>query len=161
DASTGVFTWTPPEDITLGVYSFTVQVSDGSATDQKSISVLVTEGNQLPVVTRVPPTATANEGSLLTFTAAATGADIPAQTLSFSLVGAPSGATIDPMSGVFTWTPTEAQGPGIYSFFVRVSDGVGHTDVSTTVTVTEVNVAPTLTGVPATASVNEGESLTF
>jgi hypothetical protein len=35
---------------------------------------------------------------------------VPAQTLTFSLVGAPTGATIDGTTGAFSWTPTEAQG---------------------------------------------------
>ncbi len=46
----------------------------------------------------------------LTFTATATDADLPVQTLTFSLVDAPDGAAIT-TAGVFTWTPTEEQGP--------------------------------------------------
>ena len=48
----------------------------------------------------------------LTFTATATDNDLPANTLTFTLVGEPTGAVDRPVSGVFTWTPTEAQGPG-------------------------------------------------
>ena len=48
----------------------------------------------------------------LTFTNTATDADVPAQNLTFSLdAGAPDGAEIDPVTGVFTWTPTPAQSP--------------------------------------------------
>ena len=36
--------------------------------------------------------------------------------------GAPDGAAIDPLTGVFTWTPTEAQGPQTYTVTVRVID---------------------------------------
>ena len=35
-------------------------------------------------------------------------------------------------TGAFTWTPTEAQGPGSYPFIVRVSDGVTNTDAAIT-----------------------------
>ncbi len=56
-------------------------------------------------------TETVDEQTLLTFTATATDADLPANTLTFSLSGEPAGALIDPVSGVFTWTPSEAQGP--------------------------------------------------
>jgi len=50
------------------------------------------------------------EETLLTFTATATDADVPAQSLTFSLdAGAPTGAGMT-SGGVFTWTPTEAQG---------------------------------------------------
>ena len=34
----------------------------------------------------------------------------------------PAGATIDPATGVFTWTPTETDGPGSYVFDVVVTD---------------------------------------
>jgi len=37
--------------------------------------------------------------------------------------GAPAGASIDNSTGVFNWTPTEAQGPGSYTFSLQVSDG--------------------------------------
>ena len=55
---------------------------------------------------------TVAEGSPLTFTATATDADLPANTLTYSLTRrAGRGVTIDASTGVFTWTPTEAQGP--------------------------------------------------
>jgi hypothetical protein len=51
------------------------------------------------------------EGQLLTFTATATDADA-GQTLTFSLINLiPTGAAIDPSTGVFTWTPTLDQDP--------------------------------------------------
>ena len=56
----------------------------------------------------------------------------------------PAGAAIDPVSGVFTWTPTEAQGPGVYTFDVVVTDnGTPAASDSETITVTvgEVNEA--------------------
>ena len=66
---------------------------------------------------------TVDEGALLSFTATATDADLPANTLTFSLdAGAPAGASIDPATGLFTWTPSEAQGPGVYPVTVRVTD---------------------------------------
>jgi hypothetical protein len=47
-------------------------------------------------------------------------------------------------SGIITWTPTEAQGPGTNLFTTVVSDGSLSTTNSFTVTVNEVNSAPTL-----------------
>jgi len=81
----------------------------------------------------------------LTFTATATDADVPANTLSFSLgAGAPSGAAIT-AAGAFSWTPSEAQGPGSYPVTVVVSDGHGGTDSETiTVTVNEVGGTTTI-----------------
>ena len=55
---------------------------------------------------------TIDEGSTLSFTATASDADLPANTLTFSLAAAqrsgPAGATIDPARGAFSWTPSEA-----------------------------------------------------
>jgi len=53
---------------------------------------------------------TVGENSVLSFTVTASDTDTPAQTLTYSLdSGALTGAAIDPSTGVFTWTPTEAQ----------------------------------------------------
>ena len=65
-----------------------------------------------------------DELSLLSFTATASDDGLPSGTLTYSLSGAvPSGAVIT-SGGVFSWTPTEVQGPGVYTFDVVVSDGV-------------------------------------
>jgi VCBS repeat-containing protein len=80
----------------------------------------------------------------LTFTATATDPDLPANTLTFTLSGAPAGASIT-AGGNFSWTPTEAQGPGSYDITVRVTDnGSPNLDDFETITVTvnEVNEAP-------------------
>jgi hypothetical protein len=84
----------------------------------------------------------ATEGSALTFTA--TASDPNGDALTFSLVGAPSGASIDPTTGVFTWTP--ADGPAATTFTVVVSDGT-LTD-SEAVTVNVANAAPAVTAGP-------------
>ena len=46
-------------------------------------------------------------------------------------------------SGAFSWTPTETQGPGIYTFDVIVSDGSLTDSQTIRITVNEVNAAPT------------------
>ena len=79
--------------------------------------------NVAPVLSNVPVDVTIPEEAAYSFTAMATDHDLPANTLTFSLVGAPAGASINGSSGLFTWTPTEAQGPGDYTFNVVVSDG--------------------------------------
>ena len=88
----------------------------------------------------------------------ATDPDLPANALTYSLIGAPVGATIDPGTGVFSWTPTEAQGPGIYPFTVRVTDdGTPSLDsaqpvVLTVTTPVPVNRLPVVTVVPLATS---------
>jgi hypothetical protein len=136
DPASGVFTWTPSEEQGPGDYTFRVRVSDGAATDDEWVTLRVTEVNVAPVLTGVPATASIAELTAYTFDANATDSDVPAQTLTFSLLSAPTGVAIDPASGVFTWTPSEEQGPGDYPFTVRVSDGTTNTDQSVTLTVT-------------------------
>ncbi len=70
--------------------------------------------------------------------------------LTYSLSNAPAGATINTTNGVFTWTPTEAQGPGIYNITVRVTDNnlPPASDAKIfQVTVNETNQAPVLAAI--------------
>ena len=108
---------------------------------------------------------TVNEGQLLTFTANATDSDVPANTLTFSLLNAPAGASIDPATGVFSWTPAEGQGPGSYDLTVRVTDNgtpnlYDEEAITITVTVNEP-IRPRSWRPLAIKSVNEGQLLTF
>ncbi|MEO8497164.1 MAG: putative Ig domain-containing protein, partial [Planctomycetota bacterium] len=125
DPVTGVFTWTPSEAQGPGTFDITVRVTDDGTpnlSDSETITVTVGEVNEPPVLAAIG-NKSVDEGSLLTFTASASDPDTPANTLTFSLdAGAPTGASIDANSGVFTWTPSEAQGPGTFDITVRVTD---------------------------------------
>jgi len=149
DAGTGGITWTPTEAQGPGSYTIVVSASDNAnppLSVTNSFSVRVTEVNSPPTLA---PTGdqTIAELSKLIVTNKATDADLPAQALAFSLVTPPQGATIDPQTGVFTWVPTEAQGPGTYTIVTRVTDN-GTPALSDTksfnVTVLETNSPPVL-----------------
>jgi hypothetical protein len=103
------------------------------------------------------------EGTMLMFLAHATDPD-PGDILTFSLGATrPDGAVIDSRTGLFSWTPTESQGPGVYTFDVVVRDGAqppGEDSEEITVTVTEVNRAPVL-GFIADRAVEPGSTLSF
>ncbi len=164
--TTGVFNWTPGEGLGPAVYVVTVRITDdGTQTldDFETINITVEEVNESPVLAAIG-NKRIDEGSLLTFTASATDPDLPANTLSFSLdAGAPVGATIDSTTGEFRWTPTEAEGPDVYSVTVRVTDdGTPSQDDFETfdITVAEVNQAPVLAAI-GNKSVDEGSLLTF
>jgi hypothetical protein len=159
NASTGVFTWTPTEAQGPGTFNFTVRVGDGTLTHDRSVSVTVNEVSMAPVLATIPPQ-TVEEGNLLTFTASATDTDLPANNLTYSLIGAPAGTYINGSTGVFIWTPTAAQSPGSFSFTVRVSDGTLTHDQAVSVTVNEVNTAPVLAAITP-QTVNESTLLTF
>ena len=143
----GSFTYTPDPDFN-GVDAFTFNADDGELTSNTAtFTITVGAGNDPPLLAPIGPS-TGPEGSPLTFTATATDADVPADTLTFSLSGAPSGAAIDPVSGVFTWTPPN---DGVHTFDVCVTDGTDSDCESVTVTVTNVAPTVTLTG-PASAT---------
>ncbi|MFH1100738.1 MAG: tandem-95 repeat protein, partial [Methanobacteriota archaeon] len=155
-----VFTWTPSEDQGPDVYVFDVVVSDGVAEDRETISVTVSETNDPPVLDLVGPQF-GDELTLISFTATASDVDVPVQTLMFSLDGSvPSGASIGELSGVFEWTPSEDQGPAVYTFDVVVSDGIDEDRETVDVTVYEVNVGPVL-GLIGPQSVLEETLLSF
>lgn len=107
--------------------------------DATSIYPVVT-ANTAPVLSGVPTSPVSiPELSLYNFDANAVDSDIPAQTLTFSLSGTvPTGASINSSTGVFAWTPSEAQGVGSYTFSVMVSDGSLSDSESITINVTEV-----------------------
>ncbi len=163
DPATGDITWTPTEAQGPGSYEITVMVTDFNAdavneqsmSDSGSFMVTVREINHPPVLT-VPADQVINELAPWSVVATAVDSDIPANPLTFSLVDPPAGMTIDPESGVILWTPSEAQGPGVYDITVQVTDfnadAVNENQLSDTeafqVTVREVNHPPVLT-VPA------------
>jgi cyclophilin family peptidyl-prolyl cis-trans isomerase len=141
----GVITWTPDEAFggTQQLITFRVNDSAGGSTTV-SFAVNVVEQNINPILS-VQTTHTIDELQTLTFTASASDADAPAQALFFSLNNAPSGMTINTQTGVITWTPTEAQGPGTFVIQVRVNDSLGGFDTElVTITVNETNQAPIL-----------------
>jgi hypothetical protein len=159
DPETGAISWTPTEAQGPGEYDVTVRVTDFSphAVNEQELSdtgtfrVTVNEFNHPPVLT-VPPAQTVNELSTLNVSVSATDPDLPPNPLTFSLVSAPEGMAIDPASGAISWTPTEAQGPGVFEVTVRVTDqnpaAVNEQQLSDTrsfsVTVNEVNHPPSM-----------------
>ena len=116
--------------------------------------------NRLPVLDNIP-SQTVNELVLLTFIAEANDPDNN-DTLEYSLIGTtiPEGAAMDSGTGLFSWTPTEAQ-DGTHTITVQVSDGNRGSDSETvTITVREVNVDPVLNPI-ISQNVDELDLLTF
>jgi hypothetical protein len=68
------------------------------------------------------PNATLVAGQTLVVTNSATDSDVPAQTLTWSLLNPPSGATINSTNGLLTWRPAIAQSPSTNVLTVQVTD---------------------------------------
>jgi Putative Ig domain/Bacterial Ig domain len=141
DPVTGVFSWTPTEWQGGGEHTFRISVIDDDImfpmTDERSITIRVNEVNLAPVLGVIGDQSGSPRNNF-TFTATATDPDRPQNILTFSLIGAPAGAFINPSSGVFSWTPSRTQ-TGQFTFTVRVSDNGSPAmsdEQSVTVTVT-------------------------
>jgi VCBS repeat-containing protein len=145
----GSFSYQPEANFN-GTDSFTYKANDGQADSaETTVIIKINSVNDAPVISNLPPPATLDELTPLGFSAAANDIDSPANSLRFSLSEAPAGAAIDPVSGAFKWTPSEAQGPANYTFRVNVSDGAANASETINVTVKEVNSAPVLPGISA------------
>jgi hypothetical protein len=135
DPATGRITWTPGAD-EVGTQNATVQVSDGlggSATQSFSICVDEAPGNHDPVIVSQPETsavssAGGSSSNTSNYSYQVEAIDPDRDTLTYSLRQAPDGMTIDPTTGLITWTaPPEDIGTAI-PVVVRVTDGRGGSD---------------------------------
>jgi uncharacterized delta-60 repeat protein len=167
NSSTGTFSWTPSEAQGGTAPLVTITVTDdgsGSLTDSETFTITVGDTNDAPVLAAIG-NQSINEGATLTFTASATDADLPSQTLTYSLdaTSLGLGMSINSSTGIFSWTPTEAQGGLTPSVTITVTDnGSGNLSDSETFTIIvgDINDAPVLAAI-GNQSINEGATLSF
>ncbi|BAV73486.1 outer membrane adhesin like protein [Pseudomonas chlororaphis subsp. aurantiaca] len=167
----------PTDSGTNNVYDVIVRASDGTLFDDQAIAITVTGVNDnSPVITSNGGGATASvnvaENTTAVTTVAATDADLPAQTLSYSIVGGADAAKFSIVSGTGALSfisapnfeaPTDSGTNNVYDVIVRASDGTLFDDQAIAVTVTGVNDNnPVITsnGGGTTASVNVAENTT-
>ncbi len=119
DPQSGQFTFTPDYS-QAGNYTVTF-----SATDPSGLSDSITVSLQIANVDRPPTIQVSNEsvlvGAALQFTVQGSDPDT-GDVLTYSATGLPAGATLDPSSGAFAWTPGSGQA-GTYPVVFSVSDG--------------------------------------
>ncbi|WP_241176983.1 VCBS domain-containing protein [Pseudomonas chlororaphis] len=153
--------------------TFAVSSADGTLT---SVTVHILGSNDLPTITSNGGGTTASinveENTAAITTVAATDADLPAQTLSYSIVGGADAAKFSIVSstGALSFisapnfeAPTDSGTNNVYDVIVRASDGTLFDDQAIVVTVTGVNDnSPVITsnGGGTTASVNVAENTT-
>ncbi|AUG39678.1 type I secretion protein [Pseudomonas chlororaphis] len=153
--------------------TFAVSSADGTLT---SVTVHIAGSNDLPTITSNGGGTTASinleENTAAVTTVAATDADLPAQILSYSIVGGADAAkfSIVTSTGALSFisapnfeAPTDSGTNNVYDVIVRASDGTLFDDQAIVVTVTGVNDnSPVITsnGGGATASVNVAENTT-
>ena len=157
--ATGVITFTPGEADGPTQVTFTVSVLDTQGvTATTPVTIRVLEVNTPPVVQPIA-NAQLNEFGFLRIPIIATDSDLPANTLTYSVVNSPAyaRATFD---GFVELRPGELDGGTTRTITVRVSDGVGFTDVQFQVTVFETNSAPVIPN-PGTLQARANNTLTY
>jgi cyclophilin family peptidyl-prolyl cis-trans isomerase len=153
DPQTGKFTWTPTAADATGLHQITINVTDASGQTASSgpINILVTAP---PVFAPIPDQSVDEQTTLsvpfsitdpgqVTLSIAGVA---PAGTAVASTGTSPGPGTLVTNGGVFTWTPTEAQGPGVYTILLKATStsGLSATE-SFQVTVNEVDSPPVFT----------------
>jgi hypothetical protein len=100
--------------------SYCVVVANGAGAITSAPAILSV--NNVPVLASVADQSV-HPGATLLITNVASDLDLPAQQLTFSLdPGAPAGASTDPTTGVFRWSPSAAQADTTNQITLRVLD---------------------------------------
>jgi len=138
--STGI-TYSVPVTI---VATLDNQTFSEGAMIKSSTTIQLAIGNRAPVITSTPVTE-AVEDEEYSYTVIATDPD--GDDLTYMLIEAPAGMTIDSKTGTITWIPTNDD-VGTHEVIVRVSDGHGgYAEQKFTITVENVNDAPVITSI--------------
>ena len=125
NSTNGVFTWTPTHTQADSTNEITAIATDDGAPPlraTRTFTVIVLKTNHAPVLAPIADR-TVHAGTTVIITNAATDPDIPPDTLTFSLdPGAPPASFIDPVTGIFTWTPDNSHALTTNAITARVSD---------------------------------------
>ncbi len=160
DSTKRIFQWKPTYDQS-GIYVVDFVVRDGmGGSDREPVTITVEHVDRPPVIDPISDQ-TIDEGQTLTLQIKGTEPDKEDQDkISFSMKNLPPGASFDPATATFTWTPTYEQS-GVYSNIVAIMQAGAFSDSTTfSITVNHVNRPPVLEPIPD-QTVNENELLTF
>lgn len=152
-------------DVTTQLANNVVLLAGASDGDINTINGVLATGS-LPTANSAPqidgsPATTVDAGALYHFEP--TASDVDGDTLSFSIAGRPAWAQFDPATGVLQGVPSETNAGTYANIIITVSDGQETANLpafTITVTVPEVNAAPTISGSPA-AAIDEGALYRF
>ena len=138
DPAQQALTWTPAYGA-AGTYpdvSFTV--SDGVHQVSQDVTIIIAPNPQPPTLLK-PVDVTGTEGDLIQFTLH--GSDPTGASLTYSSPLLPSGATLDPHLGVFSWTPDYTE-QGLYNVSFQVSNGAASTTQAMVIVVLHADAPP-------------------
>ncbi len=157
DPATGAFSWTP-DFLQAGVYNLQFKVTDsGKLSAEQTVTVTIEDFNRPPTLQAIADKQV-RENQNLTFKVIGSDEDTD-NTLTYTAEGLPQGASFDPQTQTFSWTPTFEQA-GDYSVTFTVSDGKEKAKTTAKITVINVNRAPQFEGL-SDQTVKEDQMLTF
>jgi len=138
-----VATITVPEESWNGVEIVTFKATDpGGLADDDTVTFTVNNVNDIPEITSIAPTAVSED---IEYTYLPTATDLDEDTLSWSILNAPSDMNINPSTGEITWVLGDQTSSSEVSFVLTVDDGNGGTDSEDiTLTVVGVNDIPVI-----------------
>jgi RHS repeat-associated protein len=146
DPDRGIVIWQPAAD-QIGTQEVVLRVRDRFGGSALQTFQLIVIGNQPPTITSAPINF-AKLNQRYEYTVMAT--DPENQPLTFSLINAPTGMTIDSSTGVVQWTPTSAQ-IGDYQVTIAVQDPFGNVGQQNFTLTAGENAIPVITSTPMTA----------
>jgi hypothetical protein len=141
-----------------GIYSVIVSNSAGSVSSAYAL-LTVAAANTAPTLSPIPDT-NIIAGVTLIITNVAADADLPSQTLTFSLLSAPGNATLGATSGVFSWRPLISQAGTTNLITVQVADN-GTPILSATQSFNVIVSAPARPQMPVFGFINGQFNLTI
>jgi hypothetical protein len=153
DSATGAFNWTPA---TAGIYPVQFTIKDGPNHLSSIIIIKVDNGSDPPAITAVT-TYLAERGKPLAFTV--TAVDPDGEPLTYFAGNLPPGATFNPTTKTFTWTPGPGQ-IGEHTARFTVSDGILSDSRDIKIIVDNINQPPVFDAVSA-RNVTSGSLLQF
>jgi len=136
----GTYTYTPGADFNGTDYIF-YAVSDGKGGfDTATVTLIITPQNDAPTISGIPDTSI-DEDSLYSFKPAAD--DIDRDPLAFSIINQPAWASFDPVTGMMSGIPTNADVGTTNGIVIAVTDGTDSASLAAfDLQVINVNDAP-------------------
>jgi hypothetical protein len=158
DSSTGVMTFaSAPDYETKSIYTATVSATDGINSTPQNITITVRNLNDNDPVITSSLNFSANENQINIGTVTATDAD--GDNVTFSISGTDAGAmTINSTNGVLTFNSApDYETKSSYTATVAAYDGTNSTTQNITITIIDINEAPTFTS-STNFSANENQT---
>jgi predicted GH43/DUF377 family glycosyl hydrolase len=133
DGAQGQMTWTPAAS-DVGNHQVVVRVSDGKANASQAYILIVANANNAPSITS-GPVKKATVGKPYKYQIMASDPDTTDKVI-YGLSGGPPSMTVDPATGLVTWTPT-GDDMGTKTVTIYVTDGIAQVNQTYEIEVTE------------------------